>query len=257
MNAGEHASRVDDIAQTNVDLLAQMERRGYPETDRIRIQRTYELMFKLTSCLYRSSGRSVLEHLLGVTSVVVGINGSTDWVTATLAHATYLHGDSGGLRKRVTPARRAMMVALIGSAAEEILQHYTALSWSESTIPALRAALPAMNQGQREAIGIRIADQVDLYGTREVLYCANVERRLEFARNNGSSVVALAGALGLPTLAHALEQAYADTLAHVVAPALTTPRWRDRVILPRSYRTRPTIKLYRAARSQIWRTFGR
>lgn len=257
MTPRERLDPLDAIAQTNLELLAQMEQRGYSVADRARIQRTYELTLRLTACSYRSSGRSLLEHLLGATSVVVSVNGSPDWVAATLVHAAYLHGDYGTLRRRIDAAQRAEMSALIGPVAEEILHRYTKLYLSERTIPALRAELANMDPRQREAIGIRIADQIDLYGTREVLYYSNVETRLDFARSSGPGVVVLARDLGYPTLAGVLERAYADALAHTVAPALTGPRWRDGVILPRSYRTRPSVQLYRAARTQIWRALGR
>ena len=257
MTTPDCTATLDPIAQTNVELLAQMERRGYGLADRVQVQRAYELAFAVTACQYRSSGRSLLEHLLGATSIIVSINGATDLVAAALVHAAYVHGDFGTLGRRIGEAQRAHVRARIGDGAERIVQRYSNMYLTNRSVPALRAEAAQMHQHERDALCIRLADQLDLYGTREALYYSNVEKRLTFAREVGPSIVMLAHEIGQPLLAAALERAYADTLAHSPNGALINPRWRDGFVIPGSYRTRPAVKLYRTVRTRIWKTIGR
>lgn len=257
MTTPDCPANLDPIAQTNIELLAQMERRGYSLADRVQVQRAYELAFAVTACQYRSSGRSLLEHLLGATSIIVSINGAADLVAAALVHAVYVHGDFGRPRRRIGDAQRAHVRARIGDVAERIVQRYSTMYLTDRSVPVFRAEAAGLHQLEREALCIRLADQLDLYGTREALYYSNVEKRLTFAREVGPSIVTLAHELGQPLLAAALERAYADALAHAPDSALIDPRWRDGVIVPGSYRTRPTVKLYRAVRTRIWKVLGR
>lgn len=251
------SAALDPIAQTNLQLFEQLRRRGHGAEDVDLVRRAYELALTLNACQYRSSGRSLVEHLLGTTSVVASLGANAALVAATMAHAVYVHGDVGTLRKRPGAAQRRRVRDAIGDAAEAIIDRYSVLYWNVKTVGSLRERLPSMDALDRDALTIRLGDQLDIYGTREALYYDNVEKRREFARELGPSIVAMADQLGYPQLGAALRHAYAHVLDTTIPAGLEQPPWRDGIIVPASYRVRPSIALYRGLRSRLWRWTGR
>jgi hypothetical protein len=244
-------------AQTIVQLLGQLGRQGYATDELVTVQRAYALAAAACACQYRSSGRALIDHVVTTTSVVAALGGRAALVGASLLHAAYIHGDFGTWRKRVVASKRAWVVETAGPEAEEIVYRYSALDWSGRGIPAIADSLAGRDALGRDAVLIRLADQLDIYGTRDVLYCANLEQRRTFARTLGPVVVGMAHELGYPSLAEALGLAYGEMMAAVVAPTLTSPPWPDDVIVPPSYRIRPGIALYQRNRAAIWRLTGR
>lgn len=250
-------AEIAPIAQTNVELLHQLEELGFSVGERALVQRAFETTVALNGCHYRCTGRTLVDHLVGTTSVVASLGADAELVAASLLHAVYVHGDFGRLRKRTGAAQRARIRAVAGERAEAIVHRYSAMYWGARTVEALKRALPAFDRNARDALLIRLADQLDIYGTREALYYNSLEKRRAFARDFGPVVVSIAVELGHPNLGAALERAYADVIEGTVPPGLADPVWKDASVLPASYRTRPAIALYRRARARIWRWTGR
>jgi len=251
------AAEIAPIAQSNVELLRQLEARGFSVDERAAVQRAYEMILSVNACHYRCSGRTLVDHLVGTTSVVASLGADPEWVVASLLHAVYVHGDFGTLRKRPGAAQRARVRALAGERAEAIVMRYSHMYWGRSAVPELRRALPTFGRLDREALLIRLADQLDIYGTREALYYNSLAQRRAFARDLGPTVVEMAAETGYPALAAALERAYADVLDSPVPAALVEPAWRDAYVLPASYRTRTAVALYRTVRARLWAWTGR
>ena len=59
-------------AQTILQLFDQLSRRGFDLDALQRTHRAYSLTVALTTCQYRSSGRTQIDHAVGVTSVLIG-----------------------------------------------------------------------------------------------------------------------------------------------------------------------------------------
>jgi (p)ppGpp synthase/HD superfamily hydrolase len=248
---------LDPLAQTVLELFDQLERRGFGVDDMRLVQRAYELASSLTACQYRSSGRSLVDHTMGTASIVASLGAYPAFVAAAMAHAVYVHGDFGTMRKRAGEAERARVRTAIGSDAEEIVARYSQLYWNERSVPSLSENVPHLDARDREALLIRLADQLDIYGTREVLYYDNLDQRLHFARTFGPRVVAMADQLGYPALSAALDRAYADVLEQTVPAGLQDLSHGDETVMPGSYRVRPSVAFYRGVRFRVWKLIGR
>src|SRR5262249_480591 len=147
------------------------------------VSRAYQLISELIACQYRGSGRSLLEHMLGTASVVASVGADSTMVAATVAHAAYVHGDFGGMGRRVGERQRTRVLNGVGGAVEEIIRRYSTVYLNAKTIPTLRELLSRRDPLDHKAVVIRLGDQLDLYGTREALYCDNVQQRRTFARD--------------------------------------------------------------------------
>lgn len=247
----------NDHAETIVELFNQLSGQGYAAEDLRLVHRGYALAAPLYTCQYRSSGRSLIDHAVSTASTVAALAAPTPLVAATLLHAVYLHGDFGTRLRRVSADQRARVRRTVGDAAEEILDRYTAFEWTAGTISAVGERLPAFDEIQRQVVLMRLADQLDIYGTRDGLYCNNLAQRRNLAQTHGPVVVAMAEALGFPTLSAALARAYGEFGDLTPPAALASPPWRDGVIVPRSYRIRASIAVYQRARATVWRVVGR
>jgi (p)ppGpp synthase/HD superfamily hydrolase len=244
-------------AQTILQLFSQLSRHGFRLDDLQRAQRAYALTVALTTCQYRSSGRTQIDHAVGVTSLLVGTGAEIALVIAGLAHNSYLHGDFGTWRRRTTPSKRDRVRQVIGADAEELVYRYTQLEWTDPSIARLREFAPSFDPIERSIVLMRLADQLDIYGERDVLYCRNVAQRRAYARDAGPQVCALAERAGFPVLAAALTRAFKGLLDSEPRMDVNAPAWPDGVIVPASYRTRPGLALYQTARARLYRLTGR
>lgn len=245
------------LAATIVQLLNQLERQGYAADDRRLLRRAYEFVAPLYSCQYRSSGRTMIDHTVGTTGIVAALAVRPPLLIASLLHDIYLHGDFGTRLKRVGQRKRARVRQAVGDAVEELVYRYAALEWSARTIPAIGHRLPALDPLDRQVVLLRLADQLDIYGTTDALYSCNLAQRRELARDCGPVVVAMADDLGLPALSAALAGAYSQFSQRTLPAGLASPAWKDGVNVPRSYAIRPSIALYQRARAKVWVAVGR
>jgi (p)ppGpp synthase/HD superfamily hydrolase len=244
-------------AQTILQLFAQLQAQHYRDEDLQLIHRAYAFAVPIYTCQYRSSGRAMLDHAVGVASILATLRREPQLVAAGVTHAIYLHGDFGTWRKRIVPSKRARMREVVGEVAEELSYRYTTLKWGPQEIPAVRERARSRDSLERTLVLMRLADQLDIYGEHDVLYCNNVARRHEYARSVGPSIASLANELELPALAAALQRAFTEVASRTPPEVLHTPKWNDEAIVPRSYRTRLPLALYQAARFRIYQTIGR
>jgi (p)ppGpp synthase/HD superfamily hydrolase len=251
------STEMDEKAQTIVQLFAQLERQHYEREDMLRVHRAYALAVSLCTCHYRSSGRAVIDHSLGVASILAALGTDPALVTAGVIHDAYLHGDFGTWRKKIGSDKRARVRDAAGSAAEEIVHQYSWTDRNPQTIPAMRDRIGMLNGMQRDLLLLRLADLLDIYGEADAQYCANVAKRREVARTSGPGIAIVAGELGFPALAAALNRGFAEVRDRTLPAVLATPAWKDGVILPSSYRMRVPIALYQGARFKIYTWLGR
>src|SRR5260221_3591059 len=175
-------------AETIVELFNQLRALGYAADDLRLIHRAYALAAPLYTCHYRSSGRWLTHHAVGTTSILAALAVPTPLVAAMLLHAVYMHGDFGTRLRRISDAKRALVRRAAGDAAEEIVYRYTAFAWTTTAIPAVAARLAGFDLLERQTVLMRLADQLDIYGARDCLYCHNLAQRREVARTHGPSV---------------------------------------------------------------------
>ena len=244
-------------AQTIVQLFNQLRSQGYALEDLRLIHRAYELAVSLCICQYRSSGRTLLDHSVGAASILAAQDLHPSLVAAAVVHAAYIHGDFGTWRRRIGEDKRARLRAAVGSAAEEIVYGYSLIDRSVQNLPVIRDRVPHLTARERDLVLMRLADLLDIYGEQDALYCANVDKRREVATRWGPGIVAVADALGFPQLAAGLRRGFAEVRDGRPPSALATPAWKDRIIVPRSYRIRPLIAIYQRTRSKIYAVIGR
>lgn len=246
-----------DPAETIVQLFNQLQAQGYGNDELQAVHRAYALMIELGNCEYRSSGRSLIEHCVGVASILADLGVRPPLVTAGLAHAAYLHGDFGSWGRRIDPKKRHRVRQAIGSESEECVHRYSHLAWYQVGIGSLRGRLSELDAIERDTVLMRLADQLDIYGRLDARYAANVDKRHQEVERRGEIVVEFARELGFPRMAAEFQHAFAIFRDTNPPAELTQPRWADIVIVPSSYATRPTIRMYRSVRTKLYRLVGR
>jgi (p)ppGpp synthase/HD superfamily hydrolase len=244
-------------AGTIVELFRQLERRGFDGDDLQLVHRAYGLTVSLCSCEYRSSGRTIIDHCVGAASILGSLGAPVPLVVAGLAHVAYLHSDFGTWRKRIDASKRARVRSEVGTAVEDYVHRYARLEWYGDAIPALARRLSRLEGRERDVVLLRLADQLDIYGGRDAVYCNNIGKRRQYARSCGPTLVAMAQDLGFPALAEALDRAFTELGDLDIAIEPRAPAWHDGIILPPSYRTRWAISLSRRLRSTAYRIVGR
>jgi (p)ppGpp synthase/HD superfamily hydrolase len=243
-------------AATILELWGQLRRQGYADADLSRLHQAYELVVSLCACEYRSSGRPIIDHAVGVAAVLSDLKVKPPLVVAGLAHLVYLHGDFGGWLRRIDERKRARVKRVLGEKVEEHVYRYSRLEWYGNALLTIAARLPVLADIDREVVLLRLADQLEIF-ERDAAYCDNADQRRAYARRYGPDLVALAGAVGGPALASSLQRALSDDDQTPIAGGLTSPPFRDGVIVPPSYRTRPSIAVYRRLRSTVYALTGR
>ena len=244
-------------AQTIAQLLNQLERQGYDLEDRALVHRAYEAIVPLCTCQFKSSGRSMIDHVVSTASLMAAIAPPAPLVAATVLHAVYLHGDFGTFFRRIDEHKRARVREVVGETVEDIVYRYHVFRWMRATIPGIRDRLPRLGAADRNAILVRLFDQLELFGSRDTLFAHNAEKRQEFARDFGPTIASMADTLGVAGLSTALERAFAGVRDGRLPAALTVPAWREGVFMPPSYRVRPHVALYQNVRSRLWALTGR
>jgi (p)ppGpp synthase/HD superfamily hydrolase len=253
----EKGTLVEAKAQTILQLFSQLQVQGYSDEELGLIHRAYELLVRICASQYRSSGRTVIDHAIGMTSLLASCCTDPQLVAAGVTHPVYLHGDFGTFRKRILPGKRRMLREAVGSAVEELVFRYSLFDWSPQAMPSIRDRVRSGEAATRAVVLMRLADQLDIYGEHDALYCHNASKRRVYARDSGPSVVALAQDLELSALAAALRRAFIEVGNGTPPGVLTEPAWRDGPIIPRSYRVRVPIALYQSARYRLYRMLGR
>lgn len=250
-------SLAEGKAHTIVQLLNQLQRQGCDGEALFAARRAYLDALSLCACQYRSSGRLLIDHSIGVASILAGLAVGMDMVVAGIAHAVYVHGDFGGWRRRIDEAKRRRIRQAAGAAAESLVFHYSYSERNPMQLAAMRGRASQLGGIDRQLLLMRLADLLDIYGELDALYCHNADKRRDVARRAGPDIAAIAAELGHAQLAAALEHAFARVRDGHLPAAVSTPAWRDETIHPPSYRVPLPLAAYRRVRSRIYSLVGR
>jgi hypothetical protein len=209
---------MNSFAQTNIQLYSQFREAGYSESDSLLVYRAYQLVTHLFTGRFRGSGKTFMAHLIGTASILGSLGVKAEIVVAGLLHAVYEFGDFGDGSKGISSRKRERIVKLVGRDVEGYIVGYTALRWNERTIPEIYDRLTDLNSFERDVLLMRLANELEDHLDLGVLYCGNVEKRLQHITATGDSIVAMATFLEFPTLAAALSQVFQETVsAHLPA----------------------------------------
>jgi (p)ppGpp synthase/HD superfamily hydrolase len=201
---------MDDRPQTNLQLLNQLRRKGYEDGDVARVKSAYDFVAAHFSGWFRASGKPFLAHLVGTAGILCAAGARPAAIVAGLSHAIYELGElparTGGTR-----AMRARVREALGIESEELIARYAALEWSVSVLPQLRARLPTMSETERDAVLVRLANELDDHLDLAPLYCANAEERRRRIDGGLRIAVDIAADLGAGELAASLRRAFDAT----------------------------------------------
>jgi (p)ppGpp synthase/HD superfamily hydrolase len=204
---------MNSFAQTNIQLYSQFREAGYSQSDSLLVYRAYHLVTHLFTGRFRGSGKTFMAHLIGTASILGSLGVKAEIVVAGLLHAVYEFGDFGDGSKGISSRKRERVVKLVGQNVESYIVGYTALRWNERTIPEIYDRLTALNSFERDVLLMRLANELEDHLDLGVLYCGNVEKRLQHITATGDLIVAMATFLEVPTLAAALSQVFQDTVS--------------------------------------------
>ena len=196
------------FAQTNVQIFNQI-KGGYTQSEIEEVLQSYALASELFSGVVRGSGKPFLAHAVGTASIVAALSAPVHLVISALLHAAYTHGHFGGGNRGASPANRQRVRDIVGEESEELIYRYTNLVWRESAaIPRIVQRLAAFSHSDRSVLLVRLANELEEYLDLGILYCEDVERRIQFCELYGPYMVELAGKLGAEPLSQWLTQAF-------------------------------------------------
>jgi hypothetical protein len=234
-------------AQTNIQLYRQLQREGYPGSDLAQVRRAYELAMELFTTLYRPSGKSNLEHLVGTASILGRLRVPIDLLGAALLHPAYSYGDFGGLAAGISRRKRGIVRRAVGAEAEAHVARYITIRSSLASVSALHAAFPALDRIGRNVALIRLADVLEDHLDQGILYCPNAAARRKSCRRMRPELVTMAEELGFPVLASEIDRVLGGIGTDDVPLELASPTGGTRVFLVAlpSYRPRLSISVGR------------
>ena len=83
------------FAQTNIQLVNQLQRDGYHSSEIELVVRSYELAMRVFTGLFRSCEKTFIAHLVGTASILSKHRAPLNVVVAGLLHSAYTVGDFG------------------------------------------------------------------------------------------------------------------------------------------------------------------
>lgn len=239
-------------AQTNVQLYAQLLELGWPEAELVRIRAGYDLAMRLHVARFRPSGRPFLAHLVGTASVLAWLGVEPDVVLAGLLHAVYDQGDFGDGLRAASDAKRALVRSAVGEAVEARVAAYTELGWSLEALDRLRSRAEALGSFERDALRMRLANELDDHLDLDVLYGAARGERLAYAADATPGLAALARSLGHEALAQAFEEVATACREARIPESLCTDQPYCFDVLPPSALRRPRAAWNHARPWRAW-----
>ena len=236
-------------AQTNVQLFDQLQRNGYTHLELSCVLNAYKLAMRLFTGIYRPSGETFITHQVGTASILSSLHVPAEVVAAGLTHAAYTHGDFGGCIKGISAAKREHVRRAVGKEVEAYIARYTALTWKPQSILTIRDSVSELDLVDRHVVVMRLADVLEKYQDREILYHGDLKRIGQYLDRYGPIMVEIASQLSCATLAAELEKAFRQAVSTTsTIPAelrCATGQRHSFLIAPQSYRERLRIVLYR------------
>ncbi len=93
-------------AQTNLQLLNQLQHEGYTKAELGSIRAAYNLAAHLFTGYFLASGRTQIAHVVGTASILGSLHVPWEVVAAGLIHNVYVTGDFGCGRSGISKVKR-------------------------------------------------------------------------------------------------------------------------------------------------------
>ena len=248
----EPAGEAEPIAQTNLQLYAQLRREGWPVDEIEVVARAYRWAAELLAGWYRPSGKPFVDHFVGTASAAASAGARPVVVRAALVHNAYGGVLAADLSERATRKRRVALREVIGVEAEQLVWEYCCFAWDDEAVAGLRERADRLSGVERDLTVLRLANEVDDFTDLGLLH--SHQERLE-----DGPMVALAEAIDEPVLAAALRRLAIEEAAAQVEPGVRgAERISYRLVPPSAPRGRLAAKRLelegrRLARRVRWR----
>ncbi len=208
------------FAQTNLQLFHQLRNSGYNETDLICIHHGYQLAHRVFTGFFRGSGKPFICHLVGTASILAFVNAPIEIVAAGLLHAVYQFGDFGDGGRGISPKKQNKVKEAVGETSETYVAQYTALEWQKDNIINIHQNLAQLDEIQKKVLLMRLANELEDHLDGGVIYCSNLQKRLDYLNSCGHLMIEMAKELGYPQLARELERVFQETFSLKIPTAL-------------------------------------
>lgn len=241
-------------AQNILQLHTQLREAAVSQADQEYLAAAHRLASELFSGQTRGSGKPFLEHLVATASILAACRASMPLVAAGMLHAAYEAGDFGvGLTRRHRD-KRAEVTQRVGPEAEDYLERYFRLRWTDDRIRASgdnAASLPAREQ---HVLLMRLANELEEYADCGIQFCANAADRLARMKARGPHLINAARAIGQPALASELCRVIDENAATVIPASLRGPTNFSHIRPPRSYTRRWSARIRSSASKLLARS---
>ncbi|TVQ24668.1 MAG: HD domain-containing protein [Leptolyngbya sp. DLM2.Bin15] len=210
------------FAQTNLQLLHQLQQEPYTAGDRQLVAHGYDLAVSLFAGRFRPAGKTFIAHLVGTASILLTIGASVEVSVAGLLHAAYSEGDFwDGQWRPITTKRQQRVRHAVGDSVEHYIARYTQLDWGREAIATLSTQVDTLSALDRDVLLIRLANELEEYLDYGILY-DGAHLRQDYAAA-APYIAPLATALGYPRLAQECDRIMqlVGKSGHILAEAHT------------------------------------
>ncbi len=173
----EHAMEMTahELCQTRSDLLDLARARDYTRSELSMLAHAYGLAHNLMDGGYRPCGRPFVNHLTGMTSVLVRYGFRAEIVAAGMLHAAYTHclvGTDG-----VLAAVAGVCQALGGrdSEIERRVRAYTLRDASPQGTAVAAQPRSSLSVAEAEVVAMIAANELDMHMSGEIRYCGRTD----------------------------------------------------------------------------------
>jgi (p)ppGpp synthase/HD superfamily hydrolase len=207
-------------AQTNIQLYSQLIRSKCTPDGMRFIRRAYELAVRLFAGMYRPSGKSFLDHVIGTASTLHKIKAKPALTAAGLLHSAYIHRDFG-LAGRISVSMNSQRLTETADAeVEDYVRMYTEYNRLMRHSDELEQRIDDMSMAEREVILMHVANTLEDHLDGGTLYCHNAAKHRDKLAARGELLSRLACKLGSKNLQREIGRVFAECASQPLAPEL-------------------------------------
>jgi (p)ppGpp synthase/HD superfamily hydrolase len=247
------------FAQTNVQLFNQLVHAACPPDDMVLIRRAHDLAIRIFAGLYRPSGKSFMDHVVGTASIIHQARGKPVLTAAGLLHSAHSEGDFGFPGRLSMRFRNHRITNAVGDEVAAYVRMYDELAREPRDADRLLEQVDGMSQAWRDIAALRVANEIEDHLNGGTLYCHHAASHRQRLGERREVLAGLARRLELPALERAVDRVFDECARLTVAPELLqrAPRPRSYRLLPGSCRRSAWLFLYEETRRlQRWAAHG-
>ncbi|MCF8467524.1 MAG: hypothetical protein K9G33_09000 [Sneathiella sp.] len=151
--------RDSSIAQTNIQLIEQLQNQNFLQEDLEKISDACDFMGELAAGGYRATGRPFYNHLIGAASIIARETSDISLICAELLHSSY---DFGRFARWIFPPtfaqKRKVIARRAGPEVERYIYLYHEANWPQVLSP---ENIEEYSPEKKSVILMRVADMLE------------------------------------------------------------------------------------------------